>query len=82
MIIEPHQIKSDIEEKVDVCVIGSGAGGAVTAKELAEAGYSVVGMEKGGYYTGTFNNEAQHLGKPKGKCYPECLWKNNTNIYQ
>src|SRR3989338_911673 len=29
---------------------------------------------------GTFNNEVQHLGKQKGKCYPECLWKTNTNI--
>ncbi len=51
MIIEPHQINSDIEEKADVFVIGSGAGGAVVAKELEETGKSVVIMEKGGYFT-------------------------------
>ena len=32
------------------------------------------------FYKGTFNIEVQHLGKQKGKCYPKCLWKTNTNI--
>ncbi len=41
----------DIHEVCDVCVIGSGAGGAVVAKELAEKGYSVVLLEEGGHYT-------------------------------
>ena len=41
--------KKKIEEKevADVCVIGSGAGGAVVAKELAEAGLSVIILEAG-----------------------------------
>src|SRR6185436_6929164 len=34
-----------------VCVIGSGAGGAVVAKELAEAGRDVVLLEQGGHHT-------------------------------
>lgn len=38
-------------KKFDVCVIGSGAGGAVTAHELAAAGFSVVILEEGGHYT-------------------------------
>lgn len=37
-------------ETVDVCVIGSGAGGAVIAKELAEAGLSVVILEAGEHH--------------------------------
>lgn len=41
--------KKSIErtERADACVIGSGAGGAVVAKELAEAGLSVIILEAG-----------------------------------
>ena len=35
----------------DVCVIGTGAGGAPVAKELAEGGMSVVMLEEGGHFT-------------------------------
>lgn len=35
----------------DVCVIGTGAGGAPVAKELAEGGREVVMLEEGGYHT-------------------------------
>lgn len=36
---------------VDVCIIGSGAGGAPIAYELSNAGFSVVVLEKGENYT-------------------------------
>ncbi len=37
--------------KADVCVIGSGAGGAVTAAQLALAGFDVLVVEEGGHHT-------------------------------
>ena len=37
--------------RVDVCVIGTGAGGAPVAKELAEGGMSVAMLEEGARFT-------------------------------
>lgn len=42
--------EKDSEIDVDVCVIGSGAGGAVVAKELAEKGREVLILEEGTYF--------------------------------
>lgn len=47
-------ITKNIEESADVCVVGSGAGGASMAYELAEAGFSVILLEEGNYYTQEF----------------------------
>jgi hypothetical protein len=38
------------KDLVDVCIIGSGAGGAPMALELGRAGYKVVILEKGAWY--------------------------------
>ncbi len=36
--------------KTQVCIIGSGAGGAIVARQLAEQGVDVVVLEEGGYF--------------------------------
>lgn len=59
-----RQIDRDIEERCDAVVIGSGAGGAVCATELAEAGLDVVLLEEGGYYkTEEFSTDSLEGGK-------------------
>lgn len=45
------ELHGTVEREADVCVVGSGAGGAVIAKELAEAGCRVVVIEEGAYFT-------------------------------
>lgn len=46
-----EDVSSNIREKADVCIIGSGAGGAVMAKELSQRGLRVILLEMGRYNT-------------------------------
>lgn len=50
-VTQGTDVKADFEVSADVCVVGSGAGGAAAAARLAEAGYEVVILEEGGYWT-------------------------------
>jgi len=54
-----HRLEESVEEETEVCVIGSGAGGAVVAKELAELGHRVILIEEGGRFDlNDFHDEA------------------------
>jgi len=50
-IFEAKDISGEIKQSSEVCIIGSGAGGAVVAKELAEYGHEVVLIEEGSRWT-------------------------------
>jgi len=49
-VIHGAELTGDRTIEVDACVIGSGAGGAVVAKELAEGGMSVAVLEEGDHF--------------------------------
>ncbi|HEY8210273.1 MAG TPA: GMC family oxidoreductase [Myxococcaceae bacterium] len=50
-IFTGDELTSDTEVTAQVCIVGSGAGGAVLANELCARGLDVVLLEEGGYYT-------------------------------
>ena len=63
------RIKGDVMEHCDICIIGSGAAGAVLAKKLSDSGRSVVLLERGGYFEGEDMNQRDEDMIP-------LLWKN------
>jgi choline dehydrogenase-like flavoprotein len=61
-VVPGHLCTAPVQRTADVVVIGTGAGGAVTAARLAEAGYQVVMLESGGWHTrGDFTDDEASL---------------------
>jgi len=52
MIIQGTNQSGQIRERADVVVVGTGAGGATLAVYLAERGWDVVMLERGGFFRG------------------------------
>jgi choline dehydrogenase-like flavoprotein len=50
-VVRGSALRRSLALRVDACVIGTGAGGAPVAKELAEAGLSVAMLEEGEHHT-------------------------------
>src|SRR5687767_8289220 len=50
-VFRGREAAAPFSASVDVVVVGSGAGGAVAARELARDGRSVIVLEEGGHYT-------------------------------
>ncbi|MCA9491446.1 MAG: GMC family oxidoreductase, partial [Myxococcales bacterium] len=63
-VTEGQTLTGHHELSADVCIIGSGAGGAVTAALMAQAGLQVLVVEEGGYFT------QQRFRMREEDCYP------------
>jgi choline dehydrogenase-like flavoprotein len=58
-LVQFWDVARDLALECDVVVVGSGAGGATVAAELAEGGRSVIVLEEGGFYdTASFRSDA------------------------
>jgi len=66
---KPHELQVDVPEadhlEAEVCIVGSGAGGAIVAYELAKAGRDVLVLERGKYVEPRdfTENEVDMIGK-------------------
>ena len=58
-VVTATALHADVQRTADVVVIGTGAGGAVTAARLAEAGFDVVMLESGAYRAGADFDERE-----------------------
>ena len=62
VIVRGRDLTKDVALDVDAVVIGTGAGGSVMLRELAQAGAKVVALEEGGYHTSAdFNQREEQM---------------------
>lgn len=59
MYLDPAQVKDGFTDSAEICIIGSGPAGGVLAKNLAEAGLSVIVLEEGGNYSAKDFNQRE-----------------------
>ncbi|HEV2150065.1 MAG TPA: GMC family oxidoreductase N-terminal domain-containing protein, partial [Longimicrobiaceae bacterium] len=59
VVVRGDALAGETRIRADVCVVGTGAGGAVAAARLAEAGHEVVVLEEGGFWTAEELNERE-----------------------
>jgi choline dehydrogenase-like flavoprotein len=71
-IHEPEGSEEAID--ADVCIVGSGSGGAVVAAVLAERGLDVVVLEAAGYYN---ESDFNQLELP---AYQQMFWRRGPNL--
>lgn len=77
-VIDGSAASADLHLSADVCVIGSGAGGAVVASVLAAAGVSVILVEEGGYFsTADFDMREAHTVP---KLYQEAMQRTTADL--
>lgn len=71
-----HVVRGERGEQPDVLVIGAGASGAVAARHFAEAGYSVVCLEQGGWISAS-EFPANH---PEFELLTQSRWSPDPNV--
>ncbi len=69
MIHDASRLPCPLEIEVDVCVVGSGAGGTTAATMAAEAGKSVVVLEAGAFITPAMMTQREE------QMLPQLLWE-------
>ncbi|WP_158635145.1 FAD-dependent oxidoreductase [Tsukamurella asaccharolytica] len=78
--LSPTRYEIDAATACDVVVIGSGAGGAVAAAELAEAGLDVLVLERGDYVSPTEVGDSD-LDNLEQLYAPGPFWTENAQSY-